>query len=248
MTKRRTTPHHTKITRHNTTIKHQTPIKPPKMPIELRPMEESDVPEHGKLMWASFGPDLMSVFFPNGMSTNDLESAQKDTLASMRKGTPETFLFIKAVDTDLDDKIVSTAKWQIHPRQRSEAELDQEAAEGRDHLFSEGANVEAMKEFFGELAQGRRERFGGDPYVLLSLLAVHPEHQRRGLGALQVQKGLEVADRLGLPAYLESSPKGKGLYAKFGFEEKGEMVFDARKFGREENVPHTLMVRPARAN
>ncbi|KAM0721641.1 hypothetical protein Q7P37_002566 [Cladosporium fusiforme] len=218
------------------------------MPIKLLPMTEADVDAQADLMWAAFGTDLMDVFYPNGFSATDREHSKKDTLASMRKGTDETFLFIKAVDTDLNNQIVSTAKWQIYPRQRSQEELDSEAAGGREHLFSEGANVEAMKEFFGELAQGRKERFGGDPYVLLSILVVHPDHQRRGLGAMQLEKGLEVADRLGLPAYLESSPKGKGLYAKYGFEDKGDMVFDARKYGRAENVPHTFMLRPARVN
>lgn len=215
------------------------------MPIRLLPMTESDVDAHAKIMWSAFGPDLMSVFYPNGISAQDHEQLKKDTLASMRKATDETFMFIKAVDTNLD-QIVSTAKWQIYPRQRSQAELDAEDAEGRKELFSEGANVEAMKAFFGELAQGRRERFGGDPYMLLSILVVDPEHQRRGLGAMQLQEGLERADQLGVPAYLESSPKGKGLYAKYGFEEKGVMAFDARDFGRAENVPHTLMVRPAK--
>jgi hypothetical protein len=66
------------------------------------------------------------------------------------------------------------------------------------------------------------------------------------LGALQLKWGLEKADEMGVQAYLESSPKGKGLYAKHGFEEEGMMKFDAREWGREEDVPHTYMVRPAK--
>lgn len=220
------------------------------MPIELHPMTEADIPAHGALMWAAFGPDLMSVFYPNGVSENDREHMRADTLKSMRKSKPtEQLLFIKAVDTELPEgqNVVSTAKWMIYPRQRSEEELNKDEEEGsRDSMFSEGANVPAMQAFFGELAQGRRERFGGEPYMLLSLLVVSPEHQRRGLGALQLKYGLEKADELGLRAYLESSPKGKGLYAKYGFEEEGEMKFDAREYGRESNVVHTLMTRPAK--
>jgi len=220
------------------------------MPIELHPMTEADVDAHLEIMWASFGPDLMSVFYPNGMSADDGEHMKADTLKAMRKSKPtEQTLYIKAIDTDLPSgkQIVSTAKWQIYPRQRSEEELDRDAEEGsRDSMFSEGANVEAMKAFFGELVEKRRERFGGEPYVLLSILVVHPDHQRRGLGATQLKYGLEKADELGVQAYLESSPKGKGLYAKYGFKEEGGMKFDAREWGREEDVPHTLMVRPAK--
>lgn len=220
------------------------------MPIELHPMLESDVDAHLAIMWSSFGPDLMSVFYPRGLSASDLAHMKADTLKAMRKNKPtEQTIYIKAIDTDLpaDKQIVSTAKWQIYPRQRSDAELDRDAEEGgREDMFSEGANVDAMKAFFGELVEKRRERFGGEPYVLLSVLVVHPEHQRRGLGAKQLQWGLDKADEMGLQAYLESSPKGKGLYAKHGFVEEGGMKFDARTWGKEEDVPHTYMVRPAK--
>jgi GNAT superfamily N-acetyltransferase len=222
------------------------------MPIELHPMTEADVDAHLEIMWASFGPDLMSVFYPNGMSADDRSHMKADTLKAMRKSKPtEQTLYVKAVDTSLpaDKQIVSTAKWQIYPRQRTDEELDRDAEEGgRDDMFSEGANVEAMKAFFSELVEKRRERFGGEPYVLLSILVVHPDHQRRGLGAMQLKYGLEKADKLGVQAYLESSPKGKGLYAKYGFKEEGTMKFDAREWGREEDVPHTYMTRPAKGN
>lgn len=220
------------------------------MPIEIHPMTEADVPAHVSLMWASFGPDLMSVFFPNGMSDADRSHMAADTLKSMRKNKPtEKLLFLKAIDTDLpaDSQIVATAKWLIYPQERTEEELDKDENEGsRDDLFSEGAHKEAMIPFFTELARGRRERFGGRPYVLLSILTVSPDHQRKGLGAKMLQVGLEKADEMGVEAYLESSPKGKGLYAKYGFEDKGEMKFDARDYGAEKNVVHTLMVRPAK--
>jgi RimJ/RimL family protein N-acetyltransferase len=36
------------------------------------------------------------------------------------------------------------------------------------------------------------------------------------------------------------------LYKKYGFEEEGTMKFDARSYGRKEDVPHTYMTRPAK--
>lgn len=221
------------------------------MPIQLLPMEESDIDAHIDIMWAAFGPDLLSIFYPGGDTPTARAHMKADNLSAMRKPSSATdsYLFIKAVDTDRNNEIVSTAKWQTHATPRTEAELDAEAAQGagRENLFCAEANADAMKAFFTELAVKRRERFGGEPYVLLSILAVHPDHQRRGLGALQLLKGLERADELGAPAYLESSPKGKGLYAKHGFEDLGNMEFDARRFGAAFDVPHTFMLRPARA-
>ena len=221
------------------------------MPIEVHPMTEADVPQHVNLMWSSFGPDLMSIFFPRGMSAADREHMAADTLKSMHKNKPtEKLLFLKAIDTDLpaDSQIVATAKWLIYPQERSEEDLKKDEEEGsRESLFSEGACKEVMIPFFEELVRERRERFGGRPYVLLSILVVSPEHQRRGLGARMLQDGLKIADEMGVEAYLESSPKGKGLYAKHGFEEKGYMKFDAREYGFDRDVPHCLMVRPAKA-
>ncbi|KAK5680000.1 hypothetical protein LTS10_007948 [Elasticomyces elasticus] len=221
------------------------------MPIKLLPMSEADISDHVDIVRDAFANDLGSIFYPNGLNANDREHMKADTLKSMRKNKPwEQHLYIKAIDTDLpsDRQIVSTANWQIYPRQRSVEELDRAAEEaGSTPLFSGSANVESMMAFYGESAEKRRERFGGQPYVLLGMLAVHPDHQRRGLGAMQLKLGLAKADELGVQAYLESSPQGKGLYAKYGFEETGIMEFDARKFGKEEEMPHTLMVRPAKA-
>ncbi|KAK4895111.1 hypothetical protein LTR27_006717 [Elasticomyces elasticus] len=221
------------------------------MPIELLPMSEADIGDHVDIVRDAFANDLGSIFYPNGLNANDREHMKADTLKSMRKNKPsEQHLYIKAIDTDLptDKQIVSTANWQIYPRHRSEEELDRAAEEAEsDPVFSESANVESIKAFYGESAEKRRERFGGQPHVLLGMLAVHPDHQRRGLGAMQLKVGLAKADELGVQAYLESSPQGKGLYAKYGFEETGIMEFDARKFGKAEEMPHTLMVRPAKS-
>lgn len=95
--------------------------------------------------------------------------------------------------------------------------------------------------------ESRREYLGGKPYVLLSILATHPEHYSRGVGAIHMEWGMNLADELGLPAYLEASPKGKPLYARYGFKEIGKMRFDARQWGKEENIPHYYMLRPAKS-
>ena len=95
-------------------------------------------------------------------------------------------------------------------------------------------------------AEKRRANLGGKPYVLLSILATHPDHHRRGVGAMHLKWGCDLADKLGLPAYLEATPKGKPLYERFGFEGVGNMRFDARKYGHQEQIPHVCMLRPAK--
>jgi len=53
-----------------------------------------------------------------------------------------------------------------------------------------------------------------------------------------VKWGVDEADRLGLPCFLESTPHGVGLYKKFGFKEIGgfEMRIPKETF-REDWVP-----------
>ena len=60
-----------------------------------------------------------------------------------------------------------------------------------------------------------RSELGDRPIVMLSPLAVHPDHQRRGVGAALVGAATAGADALGEPlVVLEGEP---GYYSRFGF-------------------------------
>ncbi|KAF8251606.1 acyl-CoA N-acyltransferase [Wilcoxina mikolae CBS 423.85] len=58
----------------------------------------------------------------------------------------------------------------------------------------------------------------------LKLLVIHPRWQRRGVGRRLCEVGLGEARREGVPAMLESSPVGLGLYVSLGFRQVGELV------------------------
>lgn len=65
--------------------------------------------------------------------------------------------------------------------------------------------------------------YGGDVDRLpsspeLYICFTDPAYQRRGAGALMLKWGCDVADRLGLPAWVEASLDGCQLYKVFGFE------------------------------
>ncbi len=71
-----------------------------------------------------------------------------------------------------------------------------------------------------------------------------PAYQRRGAGAKLLEWGLERADQLGLPAYLESSKVGYRLYKRHGFEDVDEIVTDLGKWGGPEGIyKHICMIR-----
>ncbi|GAB7355429.1 hypothetical protein MBLNU459_g5940t1 [Dothideomycetes sp. NU459] len=45
--------------------------------------------------------------------------------------------------------------------------------------------------------------------------------QRRGMGSMMLQWGVDLADQLFLPAYVSASPAGNQLYKRFGFQNTG---------------------------
>ena len=79
--------------------------------------------------------------------------------------------------------------------------------------------------------------------VVLVQVKTLPSHQRRGAGQLLTLWGIDLADREGLKICLESTPFGKRLYEKCGFETREEVAFDVSRFGGPERYTWTLMVK-----
>jgi ribosomal protein S18 acetylase RimI-like enzyme len=72
---------------------------------------------------------------------------------------------------------------------------------------------------------GRVERaHPHEAHLYLSVLGVDPRHQRRGVGSAVLAPGLELCDREGVPAYLETGKeRNVGFYERHGFRVTGEI-------------------------
>jgi len=70
----------------------------------------------------------------------------------------------------------------------------------------------------------------------LVTLAISPAYQRRGVGGLLMNWGLEKAREERVPVVLEATPNGLGLYLKKGFREIGECVLPSCTAEKERGV------------
>lgn len=62
------------------------------------------------------------------------------------------------------------------------------------------------------------------PHWYLPMIGVDPAHQNRGIGGALLRPTLDICDRDGVPAYLESSnPRNISLYERLGFEAIGRI-------------------------
>jgi len=69
-------------------------------------------------------------------------------------------------------------------------------------------------------------------------MTVHSDYQGQGIAKRLLLKGLEFPDEAGQDVYLESTPSGKGLYQRVGFEVLEE-------FTVKDTFPMTVMLRKA---
>lgn len=76
------------------------------------------------------------------------------------------------------------------------------------------------------------------------VVAVLPEFQRRGIGALLTTPGVEVAQQMEVPVYLEATERAVRLYEKLGFRklERG-VILNANIVGKDESAEAPIMVK-----
>ncbi|KAL1304867.1 hypothetical protein AAFC00_003791 [Neodothiora populina] len=141
---------------------------------------------------------------------------------------------------------IGISAWEFYPKPRTPEDLAAEDAQNAAEPLAPTTDSKFMAAFFGTISRVRRDNLGGNPHAHLQVLAVDPDHHRRGVGAMCLDWGFVEADRLGIPVYLESSRLGRPLYLHKGFQELHKLDFDARAAsgGKGFDAPHSIMFRP----
>lgn len=206
------------------------------MPLQILPLTEADAKDWASLYYPAFSPMPLGVLWRREPSEESI-SGFADVLAQgIKKQGSHTF---KCVDTDLDNKLIAVARWSIYEKPRSIEEVEKTFV--LQPTFPED-NAEARLDFMQGIWKSRREVIGGQPHVILESLICHPDHHRRGAGRKLVQWGLDKADELGVPAYLEGSSAGVRLYKSVGYEPQRDLVFDATKYGGKTPDVHLVSI------
>lgn len=91
--------------------------------------------------------------------------------------------------------------------------------------------------------------FGSDKMIVytqvLRAIATLPEYQSKGCASMLLQSELEKIDAEKARAWLEATPQGQSLYAKFGWKMVDEIVFHLEKYDCGEWVQRTTVMERA---
>ncbi|KAK0710647.1 hypothetical protein B0H67DRAFT_601620 [Lasiosphaeris hirsuta] len=79
-------------------------------------------------------------------------------------------------------------------------------------------------------------------YMILDYVAVHPDNQGRGVASSLARRGIQQAERLGVPIFVLAFDVSLGVYLREGFREVERLLQDARPCGGNENYNTYFLV------
>ncbi|KAJ5929493.1 hypothetical protein N7454_006443 [Penicillium verhagenii] len=175
-------------------------------PLTLQPVTQADIPSLSELWYASFSIPINLLMFPNtpGVRAWWNEANGHDLLHNPHRK------YLKIVDPAVPDAVVAYAKWDLDPQQSGERFPAW-------HVESDRKTCELV---FTGLEEERKVFFGDRRFYYLDMLVVHPAYRRRGAASMLVGWGCDLADREGVPVYLDAHIDAAPLYRKFGFENR----------------------------
>ncbi|KAK8038803.1 Acyl-CoA N-acyltransferase [Apiospora rasikravindrae] len=93
------------------------------------------------------------------------------------------------------------------------------------------------------LSKMREKLVGNRRHVYCRTMAVEPKYQRKGVGTLLLNWGIDVAERLGVPIYLEATIPGRNFYKRFGFQIPEFVIHKAATVRRDRDDIVPCMVK-----
>lgn len=224
------------------------------MRLRLSRASPSDFDQLVPLAWHAFEGDAMRTIFFGHETPKNYARLKQQWIKDTQK-TSDLWLKIEDLDAEeveiqvIDDdgetketrkdrRIVAAANWQIYaswvPPTKETDENGKLPLKEFDHLplEREAKDSQTIVSEYMEL----RHKETAEPHLLLYLLFVDPEYHGKGMGTMVMKWGNDLADSMMLPCWLESSPKGKRLYLKTGYEHTSTKTWETASFGKCECV------------
>ncbi|KAF2188341.1 putative GNAT family acetyltransferase [Zopfia rhizophila CBS 207.26] len=120
--------------------------------------------------------------------------------------------WLKVTDTETGE-VIGGCRWHLH---RADPYVSVRGKKFIAPTYPDGAEKDFASLVLGQVLNPRAERYA-KPHAHLHICFVHPDHRRKGIGALLVAWGVGKADEMGVEAFIEATPIGKHLYETFGF-------------------------------
>ncbi|KAK3938747.1 acyl-CoA N-acyltransferase [Diplogelasinospora grovesii] len=206
--------------------------------LRLRAGTATDFAEMARVGCEAFKGNLINnALFPEHLRQDSSEEDERQwRIAVLEKGSQTAGRHYVLVIQDgegsgeeEEEEIVGWAEWQA-PKDAGGTELATTTTVPESHLplAREPASFDkdALEVFRQQtkLLSGQVLGSGSeDKFWCLYTIAVHPNHQRRGVGTMLVQWGVEMARKSqSAGIFLFASPAGKNLYSGLGFRDLGQ--------------------------
>lgn len=206
--------------------------------LEVQSADSSHIPRLMDIQFSAFEDDpYQEALFPGDQKSPEVRRGACKRTESYWNADP-TARWKICVDTSTNTTL-GFALWNIYEHERPESEWKKQP----EVTWCEGRKKEIATNFLSMNARLRQRLWEGRPYVLLNLLCVHQDFQRKGAGAMLVKWGMNCADELDLPIHLEASAAGFGLYKKLGFRQVEVAVVKAEDWDGDHDRSFIAMVR-----
>ncbi|KAL2855624.1 acyl-CoA N-acyltransferase [Aspergillus pseudodeflectus] len=187
------------------------------MGFEIKPAAPGDGAELADVFLESFSDEFNQRLWPR---TSDVRSFWAEKFnASIEQAAATSFIVkIEALNCESQPVIAALAKWKIYSGDACRDEQETKDATG----WPEICDTDLCDRFFGTLEKERVNAMGNRPHYYLDMLGTRPEFNGRGLASKLLQWGLSRADEEKVMVFLVSTPQGKRLYERYGFETLAE--------------------------
>ncbi|KAH7325044.1 acyl-CoA N-acyltransferase [Stachybotrys elegans] len=179
--------------------------------VQLRRATLEDIPEMIDVMSSAFHDSVLDAkCFP---PSDPMSRQTNDAALTKALSDPAAHLLV-AVDPSAP-RILGWARWvrRLAPEPDAPPLAPLTPAD-----FPPSGDGHLAARFFNANADARHRFLAGRPCWFLATIVVRHDAQRRGVGKLLMDYGVQRADQEGWVAYTNASAKGRGLYERYGFK------------------------------